>query len=403
LGNPDIATFFTKKRVFCLEKIGKTDIVQKEIINARTRLAIFYSYGNHWIEAKDALAPIVSLAEELSLLRNLAFIFNILGAYYFNIAGEAEEGFRCFRKALKFAEEIKDPVSTSSIGNFFGSALALAGRFDEASIVYDETMNRVESGGDIGFLLLLKAQKSFFIHLLQGDIGHGYKLVKEVLDLAGKQDEQANMLAFCVFGYSCFCLGRFDDAEKNLLKAITLLEKAGNNTFVTVAAGCLGEIFLLKKAYKKSWPYFEKAFQAAERYQSPETILLCEIQMAKARVLSGQEIDINELIRSFDNTKMPMVLNKAYSVNTIGEILLFLEDRSADETKEWILKAIEVNTSNGVRFFRGRSYHLYSEFYQKQNNLPQAREQMNKAIDIMKECGADGWVDRYEKELADLN
>ena len=28
--------------------------------------------------------------------------------------------------------------------------------------------------------------------------------------------------------------------------------------------------------------------------------------------------------------------------------------------------------------------------------------QLNKAIEIMKECGADGWLERYEKELAEL-
>jgi len=30
-------------------------------------------------------------------------------------------------------------------------------------------------------------------------------------------------------------------------------------------------------------------------------------------------------------------------------------------------------------------------------------EKLNKAIDIFKECGADGWVERYEKELASLS
>jgi hypothetical protein len=49
-----------------------------------------------------------------------------------------------------------------------------------------------------------------------------------------------------------------------------------------------------------------------------------------------------------------------------------------------------------------RSYILYSSFFKKQNNLPQAKEQMNKAIEIMKECNAEGWVERYEKELAEL-
>jgi hypothetical protein len=31
-----------------------------------------------------------------------------------------------------------------------------------------------------------------------------------------------------------------------------------------------------------------------------------------------------------------------------------------------------------------------------------AKENLCKAIEIFKECGADGWVDKYEKELAQL-
>jgi hypothetical protein len=27
---------------------------------------------------------------------------------------------------------------------------------------------------------------------------------------------------------------------------------------------------------------------------------------------------------------------------------------------------------------------------------------LNKAIDILKECVADGWVEKYEKELAEI-
>ena len=31
-----------------------------------------------------------------------------------------------------------------------------------------------------------------------------------------------------------------------------------------------------------------------------------------------------------------------------------------------------------------------------------AVEKLGKAIDIFKECGADGWVEKYEKEIAEL-
>ena len=32
-----------------------------------------------------------------------------------------------------------------------------------------------------------------------------------------------------------------------------------------------------------------------------------------------------------------------------------------------------------------------------------ARENLNKAIEIFKECGADGWVEKYDKELAAIS
>ena len=44
-----------------------------------------------------------------------------------------------------------------------------------------------------------------------------------------------------------------------------------------------------------------------------------------------------------------------------------------------------------------------SDLFKKKDNLPKARENLSKAIDIFKECGADGWVEKYEKELAALS
>jgi hypothetical protein len=32
-----------------------------------------------------------------------------------------------------------------------------------------------------------------------------------------------------------------------------------------------------------------------------------------------------------------------------------------------------------------------------------AKEDLNRAIEIFKECGADGWVEKYAKELASLS
>ncbi len=91
------------------------------------------------------------------------------------------------------------------------------------------------------------------------------------------------------------------------------------------------------------------------------------------------------------------------AVNSLAEILINMGNEYKAKAVEWIQKAIDLNIKNGTKFFEARSHRLYSQLNQKQNNIPKAREQMTKAIEIMKECNATGWVERYEKELAEIS
>ena len=50
-----------------------------------------------------------------------------------------------------------------------------------------------------------------------------------------------------------------------------------------------------------------------------------------------------------------------------------------------------------------QDYALYAELLKRKGDLLKAQEKLRKAIEIFKECGADGWVKKYEKELASLN
>ena len=70
--------------------------------------------------------------------------------------------------------------------------------------------------------------------------------------------------------------------------------------------------------------------------------------------------------------------------------------------KAWIRKAIEVDEQNRMPWDLARDYALYAEFFKKKDEQAQAKEKLGKAIDLMRSIGADGWVERYEKELAGL-
>ncbi|MDY7031649.1 MAG: hypothetical protein SVY10_07035, partial [Thermodesulfobacteriota bacterium] len=78
------------------------------------------------------------------------------------------------------------------------------------------------------------------------------------------------------------------------------------------------------------------------------------------------------------------------------------DDRHMNEVEEWIKKAIEANEKNVTRFYLGMSYSLQADFFKRKGDLPQARDNLNKAIEILRECGADGWVEKAEEELGRL-
>ena len=49
-----------------------------------------------------------------------------------------------------------------------------------------------------------------------------------------------------------------------------------------------------------------------------------------------------------------------------------------------------------------RYYTLYAEMFMRKGDQSRAKENLAKAIEIYTECGADGWVKKYEQELATL-
>jgi hypothetical protein len=79
-----------------------------------------------------------------------------------------------------------------------------------------------------------------------------------------------------------------------------------------------------------------------------------------------------------------------------------VDDGHQPEAQPWIQKAIEEDRRNGTRFCLGRDYALYAEWFKRNGDNSKARENLGMAIDILKECGADGWVEKYEKELTAL-
>jgi len=155
--------------------------------------------------------------------------------------------------------------------------------------------------------------------------------------------------------------------------------------------------------YSKSLEYLQRTISigAHQRYFPSwyNFNKLC-LEMAKA-LNKDRDINLTELPSKYCE-KNRMKIIEGNIARYIGEIFLNVDDQHLAAAEEWIKKAIEADEKNGTFWSLGGDYVLYSELFKRKGNFPKAREKFGKAIEIFKECGADGWVSKYEKELAVL-
>jgi hypothetical protein len=67
---------------------------------------------------------------------------------------------------------------------------------------------------------------------------------------------------------------------------------------------------------------------------------------------------------------------------------LHIDDTHLLDAELWFLKAIEVDTKNGIRWQLATDHAFYAEWFKKKSDISKAKEQLTKAIDIFRECAA---------------
>jgi hypothetical protein len=125
------------------------------------------------------------------------------------------------------------------------------------------------------------------------------------------------------------------------------------------------------------------------------------MKLILAKAMNNEKhINLYEVFPYYEDNKDKRLEGSMQSC--IGEILLKVDDHHISEAEDWIKKAIESHRKYGMMWHLAKDYALYAELFKRKSDLPKAKENLSKAIDIFKECGSDGWVEKYEKELAAL-
>jgi tetratricopeptide (TPR) repeat protein len=391
-------------RVVCLERLPKTDVNQRKLIDARAILAAYYLSLNHHVEAKEAIAPIFDLAEDLNYQRRLPLIYTVIGTYSLYLEEDFPNGVRYLKQALKIAEKTGDFLSLWWACYFLGGAASWNCEFEKGIEYYNKALNLSVAADNITGISFSKGTMSVFNYINQGKIDLAYQTTEESLRLAEESgDTFFKAMAYAIHGATCYCKRLLDQAENNLLKGFGYCERAKQVAWWPYACFWLGQLYSERGEYERAMDYFKKAIAIVTERGGlwPFWSNLCKLLIVRSKVLNNdQDVVLGGLSKYYEDNKLKFA--EGFFAGIIGEILLNIDDQHMPEAEGWIKKAIETHEQDGMMWYLATDYALYTELFKKKGDLEKAKENLSKAIGIFKECGADGWVKKHEEELASL-
>jgi tetratricopeptide (TPR) repeat protein len=124
-----------------------------------------------------------------------------------------------------------------------------------------------------------------------------------------------------------------------------------------------------------------------------------QLGVARSMVMNkANTLDLNKLYCYVNDNKV--ILFDGWKQRYLGEILFHIGDQYISEAEKWIRKAINSDGKYGMIFNLARDYKILAALLEEKGDKQQAKENLNKAINIFKKFGADGWVERTKRERA---
>ncbi|MFC1856910.1 adenylate/guanylate cyclase domain-containing protein [Thermodesulfobacteriota bacterium] len=399
---PDAITFGYKE-VACLERLRQTDEVEKNLINTRTKIGLYYIQWGYLAKAKAVVDPITDLALNRNYKKRISQIYCILGAYNFYVDEDLLKGLDYYKKALKIGEESKNLPSLMLSNGMIGICLFHMCDFAKVPQYANKALEINVAANVPWGISAMKAYIAIF-YVFHGKINNAYDTSDEASRIADESgDVYSKAHSYNAHGWSLYCKGYLKDAEEYLLRVVEIPESINHIPSNGWANFLLGKYYFDIQEYEKSKKHYEKAisvFQNASMF--PSWVNYWKILLTLAKVRNNEkDVNLNEIFKYYNDNKL-MAL-EGWMLHGIGRILLNIDDQHIFEAEDWIKKAIEADERNDTIWDLGQDYALYAEFFKRKGDPSKARENLNKAIEIFKECGADGWVKRYEKTLASLS
>jgi class 3 adenylate cyclase/tetratricopeptide (TPR) repeat protein len=390
------------KRSACLEKLPRSEQVDKQLIDARVTLGLYYNQMSLHVKAKEAVEPIHQLAVNHGYERRVSQINTILGTYSFTVEGDYAKSFKYLKDALRIANAQNDFASLWVANHWIGHAFSESCEFEKALYHLKNALAISEAANLIWSISIMKSCMALNAYVFQGQIDLGHQISLEGLKLAEESGDPLSMAeAYTSHGFALYYKGSLNRAEEYLLKGNAVSERINYAAMLAVASWALGDIYIEMQAYQKAKDYIKKQLSLAEGLGLRLYMDSTRISLARAKIMTDDsDIDFESLRGWVTHNKVK--LHDGFIRRCVSEIISHTDEQNLADAQNWIQQAIDTDKRNGTRWQLGRDYAHYAELFKREGDRAKAKETLGRAIEIFETCGADGWVAKYQKELNEL-
>ena len=403
-GSLSEAIAHAKRRITALERLSQTDHLEESLIDARMVLGMYYLQLNRHVEAYYAVEPVVDLAAKRNNPKRLSMIYCVTGSYHSFVREDFERGLKDLKSAVELSEAAQAFVTYAQANFWSGVHLyTVACDFENSLNHFQKGLQLAVAANNLWGLSTVKSNIGMLLYF-QGAPSLGLEMTAEAVRLAEESGDIFSKCRAYVSHGLCLCgRGFLKEAADNLALGAEFSSRVDYFFWNAIARYHLAEISHVMGDFQEAVGHHEEAFRLMERCELlPSWPTLGKTGLALSKIMNGaQGVDLESLCR--DVIKSKPKLWEGLIRRNLGESFLNIDSQHFPEAQHWIEQAIEADERNGMRWHLGRDIAVYAELFKRKGGRDKAKEQLGRAIDIYKECGADGWVTRAEEEMAKLS
>lgn len=336
---------------------------------------------------KEAL----EIEREVGNKTNEALALNDIGNAYLE-KGQYEDARTYFEQALRLRQELKVPDDIAATLHNLGETSLDLGEYDQASTYYLRALelrrtagDQEGESGDSDSLAILFSYQGHYGRALQAEAG--------ALKSLGEAHESGFWLATITsdYGRALGEVGRFEDAQKALDKALELARQIKNQPVIAQALMFQGDMFFYAGDLKSAGRTYEEGGRTASQTSVRRLILQSKLNRAKLAVRQGQASSAIGPLKSLGEEADTLGM-KYLSVDAslyLAEALI--ETHNYAQARTDLGRALARSENMGLRGLLARGHYLLARALRLAGQTEESQRQLDQArqilSDIRKEAG----------------